>query len=93
MVRRMIEIYCHGKHGSKKGTLCPRCEALARYAHTRTERCPRMGEKTFCSACPHPCYRPDLREEMKQVMRYAGPRMLLHDPAAALRHLILTRSL
>lgn len=30
---------------------------------------------------------------MKQVMRYAGPRMLLYDPVAAVRHLVLTRSL
>ena len=93
MVRKMIEIYCRGKHKSKKGCLCPQCQALADYARARTQRCPRMAEKTFCSACPHPCYKPQLREEMKRVMRYAGPRMLLHDPVAALRHLLLTRSL
>ncbi len=93
MVEKMIRIYCRGKHRSKKGCLCPKCQALADYARARTERCPRMAEKTFCSACPHPCYKPEMREQMKQVMRYAGPRMLLHDPAAALRHLVLTRSL
>lgn len=93
MVRKMIEIYCRGRHKSRKGCLCPECEALAAYAHARTEHCPRMAEKTFCSACPRPCYKPQLREQMKQVMRYAGPRMLLHDPVAAVRHLVLTRSL
>ena len=93
MVRKMIEIYCRGRHKSRKGCLCPECEALAAYAHARTEHCPRMAEKTFCSACPRPCYKPQLREQMKQVMRYAGPRMLLSDPVAAVRHLVLTRSL
>lgn len=93
MVRKMIGIYCRGKHKSKKGTLCPQCAALADYADARAEHCPRMAEKTFCSACPHPCYRPEMRAEMKQVMRYAGPRMLLYDPVAALRHLLLTRSI
>lgn len=82
MVRKMIEIYCRGRHKSRKGCLCPECEALAAYAHARTEHCPRMAEKTFCSACPRPCYKPQLREQMKQVMRYAGPRMLLYDPVA-----------
>lgn len=93
LVGKMIHIYCRGKHKSPKGCLCSQCQALADYAFARTARCPRMAEKSFCSACPHPCYKPALRAEMKQVMRYAGPRMLLHDPAAALRHLVLTHSL
>lgn len=93
MVRKMIGIYCRGQHGSKKGCLCPECAALADYADARAAHCPRMAEKTFCSACPHPCYQPEMRAKMKQVMRYAGPRMLLHDPAAAVRHLVLTRSI
>jgi hypothetical protein len=32
-----------------------------------------------------------MREQVKVVMRYAGPRMLLHHPLLALRHLIRAR--
>lgn len=28
-----------------------------------------------------------MKERMREVMRYAGPRMLLYHPVAALRHL------
>ena len=90
MVRRMIGIYCRGKHGSKKGCLCPQCAALADYADARAAHCPRMAEKTFCSTCPHPCYAPAMREGIRRVMRWAGPRMLLYHPVWALRHIANT---
>lgn len=93
MVRQMIEIYCHGKHGSKKGQLCEQCTRLAEYSQKRAASCPRMEEKTFCSACPHPCYKPEMRRQIKDAMRYAGPRMLFYNPIAAIRHLILTKSI
>ncbi|MDR2525428.1 MAG: nitrous oxide-stimulated promoter family protein, partial [Oscillospiraceae bacterium] len=34
------------------------------------------------------CYRADMREKIRAVMRYAGPRMLLHHPVMAIRHFI-----
>lgn len=91
MVSQMIALYCRGKHGSRRGTLCPECAALKTYARERAEHCPRMEVKTFCSNCPVHCYRPEMRERIRQVMRYAGPRMLFHHPAAAIRHLAETR--
>lgn len=67
--------------------LCPQCQALLDYAHQRLERC-RFGEdKPSCTRCPVHCYKPAMREQIRQVMRYSGPRMLLHDPIMAIRHL------
>lgn len=86
----MIGAYCRGRHGTPKGQPCPRCLALAAYARQRTQNCPRMESKTFCSACPSHCYSPARREEIRQVMRYAGPRMLLYRPLTALRHAVQT---
>ncbi|EHC60813.1 hypothetical protein LTSEJOH_4128, partial [Salmonella enterica subsp. enterica serovar Johannesburg str. S5-703] len=34
------------------------------------------------------CYQPAKREEMKQIMRWAGPRMLWRHPVLTVRHLI-----
>lgn len=90
MVAFMIGLYCRAHHGTDKGALCPDCAALADYARTRSARCPRMAEKTFCSTCPHPCYAPAMREGIRQVMRWAGPRMLLYHPVWALRHIANT---
>lgn len=68
--------------------LCPECAELEAYAHARSERCPFMEEKTFCSNCTVHCYRPEMRERIRTVMRYAGPRILFHHPVMAIRHMI-----
>lgn len=88
-VSLMVGIFCHGKHGKPAdGGLCPDCQALLAYAHLRLDHC-RFGEhKPVCKKCPVHCYRPDMRKRIKDVMRYAGPRMLWHHPVAALRHLL-----
>ena len=35
--------------------------------------------------------KPEMREKIRQVMRYSGPRMIFHHPIAALRHLYYTQ--
>ena len=87
VVSLMIGIYCRHKHGQKKG-LCPRCAALRDYAMQRSDKCPFMETKTFCSNCKVHCYKADMREQIRQVMRFAGPRMIFHHPVMAVRHVI-----
>ena len=67
--------------------LCPQCQALLDYAHKRLEHCKFGENKPSCTRCPVHCYKPAMREQIRQVMRYSGPRMLLHDPIMAIRHL------
>lgn len=86
----MMHIYCRGqKHGRPKGELCEECAALLQYANERTEACPRMENKTFCSKCSSHCYSPQKRGQIRAVMRYAGPRMLLHNPVLVLKHALV----
>ena len=68
-------------------SLCPQCQALLDYAHQRLEHCKFGEDKPSCTRCPVHCYKPAMREQIRQVMRYSGPRMLLHDPIMAIRHL------
>lgn len=82
----MIAIYCKGKH--KQDTLCKKCKELETYAHSRIMCCPKMETKTFCSNCKVHCYSNEMRQRIKEVMRYSGPRMLIHDPVMAISHLI-----
>lgn len=88
-VSLMIKIYCRAHHGGKD--LCPDCAALDAYARLRSDKCPFMETKTFCSNCRVHCYRAEMREKIRAVMRYAGPRMLLHHPVMAVRHVIETK--
>ena len=85
-VSRMIALYCRKNHGGK--TLCPDCAALDAYARQRSDKCPFMETKTFCSNCRVHCYQPEMREKIRAVMRFSGPRMLFHHPIPAIRHMI-----
>lgn len=78
------------KLGFRVITLCPECAELREYAVARIERCPHMGTKTFCSACPSHCYRPAMREKIREVMRWSGPRMIRYRPITAVRHAMVT---
>lgn len=89
VVELMIDLYCRKHHG-RGGALCPECAALRDYAGTRVDRCPHMETKTFCSACKTHCYKPDMQQRIRQVMAFSGPRMLLHHPILAVRHLLET---
>jgi len=44
--------------------------------------------KPTCALCPIHCYKPAMREQIRDVMRYAGPRMLRHHPILSIRHLL-----
>ena len=95
-IYQMVAIYCAGNHEAASRTetsfsgeaMCPDCKAIDDYCVLRTERCRSMDRKTNCEECGNHCYAPVERERIRAVMRYAGPRMLWHHPAAALRHLL-----
>ncbi len=91
MVSEMIALYCRKQHGTKQGQLCAECAELSEYARQRSDKCPFMENKTFCSNCKVHCYRPEMREKIKAVMRFSGPRMIFHHPLAAVRHVVSTK--
>ena len=94
VVEEMIRLYCRKKHPkeeSQEGQMCPDCQRLSDYAKQRSQKCPFMEEKTFCANCKVHCYKPEMREQIRQVMRFSGPRMLIYHPVLAVWHLICSR--
>jgi len=81
----MVEIYCKNHHDTH-GEICPECRQFQEYAFTRLDKCPFQDKKSTCGKCIIHCYRPDMKEKVKVVMRYSGPRMLIHHPTFALHH-------
>ncbi len=90
IVGEMILLYCKKVHHTKDG-LCDECNALKDYAHLRSDKCPFMENKTFCSNCKVHCYKADMREKIRTVMRFSGPRMIFHHPLMATNHLIQSK--
>jgi hypothetical protein len=84
----MVGIYCsgHGHQGSPGQVLCAECAGFLGYAERRLEKCPYGPDKPTCAKCPIHCYKPQPREFAREVMRYAGPRMLLRHPWLSLTH-------
>ena len=90
IVGKMIKLYCKKQHKVKSG-LCPECQALKKYAELRSDKCPFMETKTFCSNCKVHCYKKEMREKIRQVMRFSGPRMIFHHPVMAINHLMQSK--
>jgi hypothetical protein len=84
-VTAMLDIYCQDHHGN---ALCQECRELKGYVNLRLERCRFGDEKPTCAKCPVHCYQRDRREQIKIVMRYAGPKMLWKHPWLSLWHLL-----
>ena len=92
VVEEMIRLYCRKHHGTgRSGRMCPVCQELSDYAKLRSQKCPFMEEKTFCANCTVHCYKTEMREKIREVMRFSGPRMLLYHPFLAVWHLICSR--
>ena len=81
----MIQVYCR-KHHENHAELCEKCNEVLEYALNRLDNCPFGENKTTCLNCPIHCYQPEMRERIREIMRYAGPHMLLHHPILAIQH-------
>lgn len=86
VVAKMIRLY----YRRKLGLLEPSTEEmeLLRYAEQRLTHCKFGEQKPACKRCPIHCYRSDMRAKIREVMRWAGPRMIIYDPVAAIKHLL-----
>jgi len=86
-IRAMLRMYCQDHHGQSPER-CVECASLMSYATRRLERCVFGDAKPTCANCTVHCYSAAMREQVRIVMRYAGPRMLLRHPVLGIAHLI-----
>lgn len=86
VVEQMIRLYCKHKEGNAE--LCESCKLLLDYAHARLSRCRFGDDKPTCKKCPVHCYKPEMRDRIRNVMIWSGPRMMLYHPITAIKHLI-----
>lgn len=84
-VAYMIGLYCRKKHKTN-GQLCSDCQALLEYAHLRLDKCQFGNNKPACKRCSVHCYKKDMRTQIRKVMRYSGPRMVIYYPIDFLKH-------
>jgi hypothetical protein len=85
-LRAMLGLFCRSRHDVNTAP-CPECRKVLDYALSRLDHCPFGEHKPTCARCPIHCYRPAMRERIRSIMRYSGPRMLMRHPLLALAHL------
>ena len=86
-LQKMIMMYCHTMHNPKSHELCADCRKLFMYAEQRIDKCFYGDDKPVCSKCTVHCYKPEMREKIKVVMQYSGPRMMGKSPILSLRYM------
>ena len=89
----MVALYCRDHHADRDRSdadedLCDECAALQEYALRRLGACRYGADKPTCANCPTHCYKPAMRERVREVMRYSGPRMMKRHPVLAVAHLL-----
>jgi MOSC domain-containing protein YiiM len=86
-ITTMVKMYCRDHH-QPPIVPCLTCQKLIDYAEKRVLHCPFAWEKPTCLNCAVHCFKSDIRNQVRAVMRYAGPKMLLRHPVLAAFHFI-----
>lgn len=86
----MVGIWCAQHHGKavRHERPCAECRNFLAYAARRLEKCPYGEAKPTCAKCPIHCYKRAQREQAREIMRFAGPRMTFRHPWLALMHVL-----
>lgn len=64
IVKLMIQIYSEG-HDKKPLNENQKMQELLDYAYFRLDKCPFKDNKKFCSKCKVHCYKPEMRQQIK----------------------------
>ena len=71
----------------KSVVLCPDCAKLLAHAFVKRTHCP-MDPKPMCKHCPNHCYHPSYRQQIREVMKFSGRKMILGGRLDYLFHLL-----
>jgi hypothetical protein len=98
LLGKFVEVYCNGKHGTVlrsdfplpeelgRRRLCTACSEFMSYAIARRQNCPLESEKPTCKNCRIHCYAAPQRTQVREIMSYAGRRLMMRGRMDYLWH-------
>ncbi len=86
-IKAMTRIFCRANH-RPRNEVCADCGELLEYSSERLDRCPYGESKPTCAKCPIHCYNSEMRQKVREVMRFSGPKMILRRPYLAMMHVV-----
>lgn len=92
VISLMIDMFCQKHHHHTQGKSdCAYCAELKSFAFMRIDKCRFKMNKPNCTDCTVHCFGREKREQIREVMRWSGPRMMWRHPVMALRHVLRKR--
>jgi hypothetical protein len=98
LLGKFVEVYCAGKHGELlrsdyplpeglgQRILCSECREFMAYAISRRQSCPLESEKPTCKNCRIHCYAAPERAKVREIMSFAGRRLMMRGRLDYLWH-------
>ncbi len=89
LLATFVQVYCQGKHSGVatesrelpdalgESNLCQECRTFLDYAISRRLKCPLEAEKPTCKHCRIHCYAREQRIKVREIMGYAGRRLMM----------------
>ena len=84
IVCEMIDLY-HRKNDKFSDSEIGELKA---YVKKKLSSCPHGPDKPFCSYCKIHCYEPKMRDKIREIMRFSGPRFIFYRPGKTIKHLL-----
>jgi hypothetical protein len=86
-VEAMIRMFCASRHGMRVED-CESCRQLLAYARRKIDTCRFHEFKPASNECRIHCYSRQSREQIRAVMRFSGPRMMIFHPILGSLHMV-----
>ncbi|NTV50067.1 MAG: nitrous oxide-stimulated promoter family protein [Geobacteraceae bacterium] len=98
LIGKFIEVYCTGKHqtaerasialpaGLGERFICQECASFLEYTVAKRLKCPLEAEKPTCKHCRIHCYDKPHREKVREIMSYAGRKLMMRGRLDYLWH-------
>jgi len=74
ILRKFVYVYCKNNHldrAKNSDGYCDECYEVLNYALKRDEKCP-LDPKPKCKDCKIHCYKPEMRQKIKEIMKFSG---------------------
>ena len=88
IVCEMIDLYHRKNDRFSDGDISD----LKAYVKSKLYSCPHGSNKPFCSYCKIHCYEPVRRDQIREIMRFSGPRFIFYRPGKSIKHLLYKSS-
>jgi len=86
-VKKIIQLHCKKTEDGEEN-ICDGYENLIEYALERLDSCPFGDNKPICARCKVHCYKPEMRDKIRIIMRKSGYKMLFYHPVLLFKHIL-----